>query len=102
MHYGKKNIARLIFLFICLLIYFRNNFNADIIFNQDLVFNGNLSVKNNVNINGPLLLSNINTNTTISGNFTVSSDSPTTVIFENCNEVHLKSVQDFTGINPLY
>jgi hypothetical protein len=102
MHYGKKNITRLIFLFICLLIYFRNNFNADIIFNQDLVFNGNLSVKNNVNINGPLLLSNINTNTTISGNFTVSSDSPTTVIFENCNEVHLKSVQDFTGINPLY
>jgi len=102
MHYGKKNIARLIFLFICLLIYFRNNFNADIIFNQDLVFNGNLSVKNNVNINGHLLLSNINANTTISGNFTVSSDSPTTVIFENSRKLYLESVEDFTGINPLY
>lgn len=102
MHYEKKNIARLIFLFIWLLIYCRNNFNADIIFNENLVFNGNLSVTNNITINGPVLLSNINANTTILGNFTISSDTPTTVIFEDCRKLFLQSIEDFSGINPLY
>jgi hypothetical protein len=100
MHYVKKNIARLIFLFICFLIYCRNTFTADITFNQDLIFNEDITVQNNINLYGPLEITN--TNQTIKNFIIANSDSNSKVIFEANSNLHLPTIDYFTGTNPLY